>query len=110
MTTPTEKQYRYLRNLGSGAAIIVARKRETEMYLRRGWVTADLRPEREYPYSWVRITAEGLHALAAAVAKYGLPELGREETQMWRRVCADCGSSKYRNIKVPAAQVLEETP
>lgn len=76
MSAPTEKQYRYLRCLGSGAAIVVGPKRQTEMYLRRGWVTAKHDPDAtRYPYSWIRITPAGLRALADAVEKYGLPEL-----------------------------------
>lgn len=93
---PTEKQYRYLRNLGSGSALVIGRRRETEMYLRRGWVTA-LGPDddRHYPYAFVRITPDGLRALAEGVERYGLPDLG-PRVQTERRVCADCGSGRYR--------------
>jgi len=102
---PTEKQYAYLRSLGSGSAIIVGQKRQTEMYLRRGWVTAEWRDEKQYPYAWIRITPDGLRALAAAVEKYGLPELG-PKPQTERRVCADCGSSRYRVEIIDAAEVV----
>ena len=103
---PTEKQYAYLRGLGSGSALIVGQKRETEMYLRRGWVTAELREdEKQYPYVWIRITPDGLRALALAVEKYGLPELGpRPQTE--RRVCADCGSSRFRFEILDAEELL----
>lgn len=103
---PTEKQYDYLRALGSGSAIIVDGKRQTEMYLRRGWVTAEFSDDadRQYPYSWIRITPAGLRALAAAVEKYGLPELG-PKPQTERRVCADCGSTRYRFEIIDAAEL-----
>lgn len=103
--TPTEKQYRYLLSLGCGSAIIVGAKRETEMYLRRGWVTAEWREEKQYPYAWIRITPEGLRALAAAVEKYGLPDLG-PKPQTERRVCADCGSTRHRFEIIDATEVL----
>lgn len=74
----TRKQYDYMLRLGSGAALVVGGRRETEMYLRRGWVTAKHNPDaKQYPYSWVRITPEGLRALADAVEKYGLPDFVR---------------------------------
>lgn len=74
----TRRQYDYMRPLGSGAALVVGTKRETEMYLRRGWVTAKHYPEKkQYPYAMVRITPAGLRALADAVEKYGLPEFRR---------------------------------
>ena len=70
---PTAKQYRSLRILGSGAAGLSWRKRDTEPLIRWGWVTAKL--DGPY-YQWVRITPDGLRALALAVEKYGLPDLG----------------------------------
>lgn len=102
---PTEKQYRYLRTLGASSAIIIGQKRETEMYLRRGWVTAEYREEKQYPYAWIRITPDGLRALALAVEKYGLPDLG-PQPQTERRVCADCGSSRYRFEIINAAELM----
>jgi hypothetical protein len=72
---PTEKQYRLLRFLGSGSAGLAFTRRETEPFLRRGWVTAEL---KENYYNWVRITPDGLRALADAVEKYGLPEIGKK--------------------------------
>jgi hypothetical protein len=96
---PTEKQYGYLRALASGAAIVIGGKRETEMYLRRGWVTAEWRDEKQYPYAWIRITPEGLRALAVAVEKYGLPDLGPKPVSE-RRVCTDCGSTRYHYKRV----------
>lgn len=89
---PTEKQYGILLMLGSGAAGLSFKKRETEALLRRGWVTADWRPPY---YQFVRITPDGLRALTIAVERFGLPDLGPNlETQV--RVCADCGSGRYR--------------
>jgi len=74
---PTEKQYRLLLMLGNGCALVVARKRETEPLLRRGWVTGELKTDGAGPYySWVRISPDGLRALALAVERYGLPYIG----------------------------------
>lgn len=102
MRAPTEKQYRVLLNLGGGAALVVANRRTTEPLLRHGWVTAELRGTY---YAWVRITPEGLRALAVAVAKHGLPEFDGTP-QVERRVCADCGSSRYRFETVDAEEPL----
>lgn len=103
---PTRKQYDYLRALGGGSAIIVGGKRETEMYLRRGWATAELHDDNGRPYyAWIRITAEGLRALAQGVEEFGLPEIG-PKPQTERRVCADCGSSRYRFEIIDAEELL----
>ena len=105
---PTEKQYAYLRALGGGSAIIVGQKRETEMYLRRGWVTAEVYDEdKSYPYAWIRITPDGLRALAAAVEKYGLPKIG-PEPKKYESYCGECDSKRIRtrlvdvDVPVPA--------
>jgi hypothetical protein len=97
---PTERQFEILRMLGSGSALLTGRKREVDPLLRHGWVTAD------GGYSWVRITAAGLHALARAVEKYGMPEM--ERANYSERVCAECerpwkpkcrcGSRSYRFV------------
>lgn len=100
--TPTENQYRTLRNLAGGSAGLSWGKRHTEQFLRRGWVTAKW--DAPY-YQWVRITPDGIRALAQAVEKYGLPDLG-PKPQTEKRVCADCGSGQYRivalDVEVPA--------
>jgi hypothetical protein len=93
---PTEKQYGMLLTLGSGSAGLSWRRRDTEQLLRRGWVTAEL---RDRYYQWVRITPAGLYALAAAVERYGLPEISPKPVTA-RRVCADCGSVAYRYEQV----------
>jgi hypothetical protein len=85
MRVPTENQYAKLRCLGSGAAGLSWGKRDTEQLLRHGWVTAEWKPPY---YQWVRITADGLHALARAVERYGLPPLG--PAKVTRQVCAGC--------------------
>jgi hypothetical protein len=72
---PTEKQYRRLLMLGSGAAWMSASKRDCQPLLRRGWVTADFDGRL---YQWVRITPSGLRALADAVEAYGLPQFDLE--------------------------------
>ena len=72
MRTPTENQYRRLRVLASGGAGLIWTKREAAPLLKHGWVTAEWEP----PYfQWVRITPDGLRALALAVERYGLPEI-----------------------------------
>jgi hypothetical protein len=84
----TETRYHSLRALASGAAGLSWKKRETDIFLRRGWVTAEWEP----PYwQWVRITPDGLRALAEGVEMYGLPDL-HPARQV--RVCSDCGSEK----------------
>lgn len=95
---PTEKQYGVLLMLGSGSALLTGTKRTVEPLVRRGWVTAG------HGYSWVRITPDGLRALAAGAEKYGLPEFTKatihpkvcsECGQDWRPKCR-CGSRMYR--------------
>lgn len=88
---PTEKQYAFLRMLGDGSACVTHGIRDTQMYLRRGWVTADLHASGKY-YTWLRITAVGLHALAEAVAKYGLPAI-TGPVKVRRFECRRCGST-----------------
>lgn len=85
-SVPTQRQYSTLLALGSGSAGLSRTKRDTEPLLKRGWVTADFKPPY---YQWVRITADGLHALARAVAKFGLPEM--KGGTYYPRVCAECG-------------------
>jgi hypothetical protein len=99
---PTERQYGTLLNLASGSAGLAWGKRTTQPLLRRGWVTAEF--DEPY-YSWVRITPDGLRALAAAVERYGLPDLG-PKPQVERRVCAECGSSRWRFVSVDASDVV----
>lgn len=100
MSIPTEKQYRLLLNLGSGSAGLSWGKRDTDQLLRRGWATAEW--HRRY-YQWVRITPDGLRALALAVEKYGLPDLG-PAPKTTRRVCANCGSASYRFEQIAAEE------
>lgn len=74
MRTPTEKQYRLLRCLGGGAALVIGRKGEVNPLARHGWVSGEWH-EDEGHWSFVRITPDGLRALALAVERYGLPEI-----------------------------------
>lgn len=98
---PTEKQYRMLLGLGGGSAGLSWGRRDTEPLLRRGWVTAEL---HESYYQWVRITPEGLRALAAAVEKFGLPEIG-PKPQRYQSYCGKCDStriySRLIDVEVP---------
>lgn len=96
--TPGRKQYDLLLMLASGTAGLSMRKRRVEPMLAHGWVTAEWKPPF---YQWVRITAEGLRALAVAVERYGLPDLGPKPVTTVR-VCGDCGSGRYRLIAVDA--------
>ncbi len=66
-------QYQRLLPLGSASAGLSWTRRNAEPFLRHGWVTAEWRPPY---YQWVRITPDGLRALADGVERYGLPELG----------------------------------
>ena len=87
---PTENQYRMLRGLHASSAGLSWGKRATEQLLRRGWVTAEW---HEPYYQWVRITPAGLHALAQAVEKYGLPDLG-PHPKRHQHYCSKCGSTR----------------
>jgi hypothetical protein len=101
MRAPTENQYRSLLMLGSASAGLSWKRRETEPFLRHGWVTAEWSPPF---YQCVRITAEGLRALAEGVERYGLPELGLHissqrvcsNCKSTKRACANCGCRTYR--------------
>jgi len=87
--TPTEKQYALLLMMGGGSAWLSATKGKCEPLLRRGWVTAEWRPPY---YQFVRLTPEGFRALALAVEKYGLPEIG-SPGRYRAEVCAECGAN-----------------
>lgn len=76
MRAPTVKQHGALRALASGGAGLSWGKRVTDPLIRRGWVTAEWEPPY---YQWVRITPDGLRALADAVERDGLPEIKREK-------------------------------
>jgi hypothetical protein len=81
---PTEKQYDRLMMMGNGAAWLSATKGKCDPLLQHGWVTAEWSPPF---YQWVRITPDGLRALALAVEKYGLRSLAPERRV---KVCAVC--------------------
>mgnify|MGYP002779717143 CR=1 FL=1 len=84
--TPTERQYRLLLALGSGAALVSASERAVGPLARRGWVSGEHREGEDYPWAWVRITPDGLRALARAVERHGLPEISA-----WRSAeCPEC--------------------
>jgi hypothetical protein len=76
--------------LGSGNAGVAMLKSRVAPLLRRGWVTADDHATAPRYHGFTRITPDGLRALAVAVEKYGLPELG--PTMRERKVCSDCGA------------------
>ena len=72
--TPSEGQYRLLLMLGAGGQV-GASWREVEPLLRREWVSGK---RAEQGFTRVRITPDGLRALALAVERYGLPSLERD--------------------------------
>lgn len=74
--TPTETQYRMLRALGNGSALVSGSRRVVDPLTRRGWVVGEYRADKAYPWMMVRITPDGLRALARGVERHGLPELG----------------------------------
>ncbi len=57
------------------ASLVIGTRRETKPLLTRGWVTAEDKGDH---FAWVRITPDGLRALARGVEKYGLPSIGRK--------------------------------
>jgi hypothetical protein len=74
MRVPTVKQCRYLLPLCSGGAGLSRRKRDVDPLLRWGWVTAEwIAPY----YQWVRVTPDGLRAVADGVERYGRPDDAR---------------------------------
>jgi len=89
---PTVKQYALLRILPPGVAGLSWSRRDTDPLLRRNWVTAEWRPPF---YQWVRITPDGLRALATALYQHGLPDPAGQP-QGTQRVCAGCGGSRWR--------------
>ena len=80
---PTQRQFRLLLSLGSGNVLLTGTKGRVDPLLRHGWVTTD------HGYAWTRITARGLHALARAVARYGMPEI--QHASYHAKVCSECG-------------------
>lgn len=101
ISTPTERQYGILLMLGSGSALLTGTKRTVEPLVRRGWVTAG------HGYSWVRITPDGLRALAAGVEKYGLPEFKGATTSV--RICSECGQDWRPKCRCGSRQYRHET-
>lgn len=75
MRVPTEQQYQRLRMLGSGSLLLVPSRREWEPLLRRGWVAGVIEDDGSRFLPPLRITPAGLIALAAAVERYGPPEI-----------------------------------
>lgn len=99
--TPTEKQYGLLKVLGGGAALVVGTRRQVEPLHRRGWVAGEAPTASKRYWTFVRITPDGLRALARAVEKYGLPDLGPKATTQ-RIVCAKCGGTRhhYEHVEI----------
>jgi hypothetical protein len=73
--------------LGNGDAGVARLQSDVRPLLRRGWVSVEDSGSSHY-HGFVRITPDGLRALALGMEKFGLPEL--ESPMIERRVCADC--------------------
>lgn len=69
---PTRNQAKALARLAGGDTLVVGRIREVGPLWRHGWVSAKSVPSPAYrEYGWVRITPDGLRALAAHVERNG---------------------------------------
>lgn len=72
---PTEKQFHKLLCLGSGAIALAPGRRDWKPLLTHGWVEAISEDDGHRGFlPPLRITPAGLHALGAAVERYGLGE------------------------------------
>lgn len=104
---PTERQRHILGCLGGGAALVTGKRREIDPMVRRGWVIGDLRDDNHGRYyAWVRITPDGLRALADALETWPWPDIGPNPPDVSVRVCAKCGSTRYRIEARPATEPL----
>jgi hypothetical protein len=89
--TPTPKQSALLAGLPVGVAVLTPRRHDWRPLLNHGWV--EPLSEREqvnngYAYDGtnaylapLRITADGLRALADAIDKHGQPDCAKPQTQ-----------------------------
>lgn len=108
MRRPTVKQADRLWALGNGSIVLTPRRADWAPLLRNGWVErADQHiTPRGGLLPPLRITADGLRVLAAAVERDGLPDLNPKAQTRPRRVCADCGGSSYRFESTTAEEAL----
>lgn len=108
MRKPTPKQGARLLTLGSGNIVLTPRRADWAPLLRHGWVRHAEGFGRTPTGGYLpplRITPDGLRALAQATERDGLPGLTpRDETTI--RECADCGGRRYRFVAVTAEEVL----
>lgn len=87
MKVPTEKQFGLLRILGNGSILALPGRRESTPLLRRGWVEQwkpDDKDEGKY-LPPLRITPDGLRALADGLERYGWPSLDPEKVAEARK-------------------------
>jgi hypothetical protein len=75
LKVPTEKQFEQLGILGSGAMALAPGRRDWKPLLRRGWVQPEAEDDGNGYLPPLRITADGLRALADAVDRYGWPDI-----------------------------------
>jgi len=88
MKPPTEKQYHALRILGPGRILLSARKGEHGPLLRRGWLEPAW-PDREFTdLPPLRITSDGMRALADGMDRYGQEEAEITEEALAMRMCS----------------------
>lgn len=90
MKPPTEKQYRALRILGPGRILLTAREREHGSLLRRGWLEPAW-PDREFAGKYLpplRITSDGMRALADGMDLYGQEEAEVTKEALANRLCS----------------------
>jgi len=95
-----------------GAIVLAPGKRDWGPLLRRGWVT-EAWPDRQHDGSRylppLRITPDGLRAVAAAMEVFGAPEVKPDEKKLAVRRCScELGEmpSVYCSVHKDAARVL----
>lgn len=76
MRVPTEKQYERLQLWARvGQWLVVGRKGDHGSLVRNGWLEHDPESKNNDPLSFLRITPDGLRAVADAMEKHGRPKL-----------------------------------
>ena len=90
MRIPTKRQYERLRVWGVCTWLPAGRKGDHGPLIRNGWLEQDPEAQSDDPYTWLRITPDGLRAVAAAIEKHGRPDLSAIQARpevgaTWRR-------------------------
>lgn len=79
MKTPTYKQYGKLCALGIHYTAIVPGRRDWTPMLNHGWVEITEADEGKRFLPPIRVTADGLRAIALGIEKYGHPHDARKD-------------------------------